>query len=209
MLRLAIAIATLAACGPGRPAADAPAPPLPEVAAGALRPVAAFDAISDRGARSRALFVEATRVMLHPRCANCHPDGDTPLQGTPPRPHDPPVVRGPDDRGVVGMPCAGCHQDRNQALPRVPGAPGWHLAPRAMAWVGRSPAALCAQLKDPARNGRRDLAAIVLHSARDPLVAWGWSPGHDREPAPGSQAEFGALMAAWVETGAACPEEVP
>jgi hypothetical protein len=51
------------------------------------------------------------------------------------------------------------------------------------------------------------LQQIIDHSAHDPLVAWGWSPGADREPAPGTQAELGALVAAWVESGAACPDE--
>jgi hypothetical protein len=49
------------------------------------------------------------------------------------------------------------------------------------------------------------LPQIVDHSAHDALVAWGWAPGSEREPAPGSQAQFAALIAAWVETGAECP----
>ena len=40
------------------------------------------------------------------------------------------AVRGPEDRGVVGMECTSCHQDKNVELARVPGAPNWHLAPR-------------------------------------------------------------------------------
>jgi len=173
--------------------------------AGGLRGPAEFATLADPRARSAAIFQEAARVMLGPRCTNCHPDGDSPLQGDAGRVHDPPVVRGADDRGVPGLPCGSCHQDRNLELARVPGAPGWHLAPRAMAWVGRTPHDLCEQLKDRTRNGGRDLAAIVDHAARDPLVAWAWAPGHDRVPAPGSQQVFGALMAAWVKDGAACP----
>jgi hypothetical protein len=41
--------------------------------------------------------------------------------------------------------------------------------------------------------------------AEDSLVGWGWNPGTGREPAPGTQKEFGALAKAWVESGAACP----
>jgi hypothetical protein len=41
--------------------------------------------------------------------------------------------------------------------------------------------------------------------AEDSLVGWGWAPGAGREPAPGTQKEFGALIAAWAESGAACP----
>jgi len=180
---------------------------VPPVAGNELRQVAAFSIISDEKERSRALFLEASRVLLHPRCANCHPSGDVPLQGMEMRPHDPPVTRGPEDRGVVGMECAGCHQDRNLDLPRVPGAPNWHVAPIEMAWVGKTPRHVCEQMKDPKRNGGRSLAQIVEHNAHDKLVGWGWSPGHDREPAPGTQEQFGALVAAWVDTGAECPSE--
>jgi hypothetical protein len=172
-----------------------------------LRSVADFDRIADRSERSRALFGEASRVFLHPRCVNCHPDGNTPHQGMALMRHDPPVIRGPEDRGVPGNECTTCHQDRNQELTRVPGAPKWQLAPIGMAWVGKSASYICHQIQDPKRNGGRTLAQIVEHNAHDKLVAWGWAPGHGREPAPGTQAQFGALIAAWVETGAQCPED--
>jgi hypothetical protein len=177
------------------------------VPANQLRAVAEFMAIEDRADRSRALFLEAARVLMHPRCVNCHPDGDTPHQGMQMALHDPPVVRGPSDNGVPGNECTTCHQDRNQELTRVPGAPRWHVAPREMAWVGKSAAYICNQLKDTKRNGGKSLAQIVEHNAHDELVAWGWNPGANREPAPGTQQEFGALVAAWVDSGAECPEE--
>ncbi|MEZ4240484.1 MAG: Isoquinoline 1-oxidoreductase subunit [Myxococcota bacterium] len=184
-----------------------PAAPLPP--AEGLRPVAAFDAIAGRRARSVALFDEVARVLTHPRCANCHPVDDRPRQGLDQVVHDPPVWRGPDDRGEAGAHCDACHQERNSEVSRVPGAPAWHLAPASMGWIGQSNAAICAQLQDPARNGGRTLAQIQEHLAGDALVAWGWAPGDDREPAPGSQAELAALAAAWIETGARCPEEAP
>jgi hypothetical protein len=194
-----------AGCGSSR-SASAPVA-LGEVEPGQLRPVADFDRIGDRGDRSRALFLEMSRVLLHPRCVNCHPDGDVPHQRMAMELHDPPVERGPEGRGVVGMECSSCHQDRNQELTRVPGAPGWHLAPLEMAWVGKSAAHVCEQLKDPRRNDGKTLAQIVEHNGHDALVGWGWAPGADREPAPGTQEQFGALTAAWVDTGAECPEE--
>jgi hypothetical protein len=203
---LACAALVAAACR-GEPRHSVGPVELPAVAPGELRPVADFDGIADRGARSRALFVEMSRVLMHPRCLNCHPNGDVPHQRMEMTLHDPPVTRGPDDRGVVGMECAGCHQDRNQPLTRVPGAPEWHLAPIEMAWVGKSARQICEQMKDPARNGGKSLAQLVEHNGHDELVGWGWAPGADREPAPGTQAAFGALTAAWVDTGAECPEE--
>lgn len=191
-------------CGGG---GHAPAPALPVAAKNALLTPRDFSAIADRDDRARAIFVEASRVMLHPRCKNCHPAGDSPAQGDHGRPHDPPVARGPEDTGVPALECTSCHQDRNAELARVPGAPNWHLAPIAMAWEGKTPGALCAQLKDRERNGDKSLREIVEHSASDELVAWGWAPGHDREPAPGTQAAFAALVDAWVNEGAACPKD--
>jgi len=41
----------------------------------------------------------------------------------------------------------------------------------------------------------------------DELVGWAWAPGGKRTPAPGTQAEFGALMQAWFDSGAVCPAE--
>lgn len=172
-----------------------------------LREPKDFDVIADRAERSRALFLEASRVLAHPRCINCHPSGDVPHQGMNAMLHDPPVVRGPDNQGVPGNECTTCHQDRNQEHTRVPGAPKWHVAPIEMAWVGKSPGYVCRQLKDPKRNGGKTLAQIVEHNAHDELVAWGWAPGSDREPAPGTQKAFGAIVEAWVATGAECPPE--
>ena len=146
-------------------------------------------------------------MLLHPRCVNCHPAGDSPHQGMEQLLHDPPVTRGPKDGGVAGLECTTCHQDRNQPLTRVPGAPKWQLAPLEMAWFGKSAPAICDQIKDRTRNGGKTLQQIVDHVAHDELVAWGWHPGADRKPAPGTQQQAGALFAAWVETGAECPEE--
>ncbi len=177
-------------------------------AAGAetLRAPREFESIADRSARSAALFAEASRALVSPRCVNCHPAGDTPLQGAADRVHEPPIVRTRNGMGVAGMQCDACHGRDNYDPGRVPGAPRWRLAPKQMAWEGLTPAALCAQLKDPARNGNRTLAKVAEHLRDDELVAWGWSPGASREPAPGSQKELAELIDAWIATGAACPE---
>lgn len=198
-------LAALAGCGQKPAPAQGPAGS-PPVAAGQLRSPDDFSGIADAKQRSAAIFLEASRVLTHPRCVNCHPGGDSPLQGDKEQLHEPPVVRGDHDQGVVGMHCSSCHQDDNQAIARVPGAPNWRLADRSMAWQGKTPRQICEQLKDPAKNGHRTLAQIVSHSAHDSLVAWGWNPGHGRTPAPGTQAELGALMEGWVESGAVCPK---
>jgi len=43
------------------------------------------------------------------------------------------------------------------------------------------------------------------HVAKDDLVAWAWSPGEGREPAPGNQQLAGQLVQAWIDSGAECP----
>jgi hypothetical protein len=170
-----------------------------------LRPAAEFSSISDQRARSLALFAEAGKVLQHPRCVNCHPASDSPHQTDRMRLHQPMVVRGPDGHGAPTLPCGTCHGPANFDPAHVPGHPEWHLAPVSMAWEGRSLGQICEQIKDRARNGDRDLAAIVRHVSDDSLVGWAWTPGSDRTAAPGTQAEFGRIMRAWADSGAYCP----
>jgi hypothetical protein len=173
-----------------------------------LRGPDAFADIADETARSAAIFTEMGKVLTHPRCVNCHPAGDSPLQRAG-EPHQPPVVRGPAGFGVTTMRCMTCHGSENVAFTTeagsVPGHQPWQLAPREMAWEGKSLAEICRQIADPARNGGKSLAELVEHNGHDGLVGWGWDPGEGREPAPGSQMTFGELTAAWVATGAHCP----
>ena len=68
-----------------------------------LKTPAAFASIADDEERAAALFVEMSKVMLHPRCANCHPVTGGPTQGDDMHPHEPPVVRG------AGIGAAGVH----------------------------------------------------------------------------------------------------
>ena len=170
-----------------------------------LRPVTSFAGITDQRARSIALFGEMSKVLRHPRCMNCHPAGDRPTHTDVMRPHQPLVVRGTGGHGAPGLPCATCHHAANFDPAGTPGHPDWHLAPASMAWQGRSPAQICAQIKDRSRNGNRDLAALIRHLSEDSLVGCAWSPGGRRTPAPGTQAQFGELAKAWAQTGAHCP----
>jgi len=208
------AFLAVAACG-GETVPEESAAPGPSVAASGptevkgLKTPAAFAAIADEGERSAALFSEMFKVISHPRCMNCHPRGDTPMQGDAMATHMPPVARGPAGFGVPGMECNACHGATNVAYVgadgSIPGHEPWMLAPVSMGWIGLSQGEICVQLKDETRNGGRDLDALLEHHAEDGLVGWGWAPGEGREPAPGDQETFGALTAAWIEAGAACP----
>jgi hypothetical protein len=176
------------------------------VPSGTLASVESFSSISDPTARSAAYFTELGKVLTNPRCLNCHPAGDRPRQGDTERLHQPPVERGADGFGLPAMRCPICHQAANFDPGRVPGNPIWHLAPRGMAWEGKTLGEICVQIKDPARNGNRSLESLVEHIGEDRLVGWVWAPGSGRKPAPGTQKEAGALVEAWVKTGAACPK---
>jgi len=171
-----------------------------------LQSPSAFQGIPDRAQRSQAIFAELGKVLTHPRCMNCHPAGDQPLQGAEHRIHYPPA-----HRAGLGDTCATCHTDRNVTIhvtasfQSIPGHPRWELAPLSMAWEGKSLGEICRQLKDKDRNGGRDLALLQEHIAKDDLVAWGWNPGAGREPAPGSQDLAGQLAKAWIDSGAECP----
>jgi hypothetical protein len=202
--RFVVGVISLAAASTvrvdGEPSATRATRPL----ATELQPVSTFH-IADRRARSIALFREAGKVLQHPRCMNCHPQTERPTQTDRMRPHQPLVVRGVDGHGAAGMPCTACHHAGNFDPGRVPGHPDWRLAPATMAWQGRSLAQICSQIKDRARNGGRDLVALIHHVSEDSLVGWAWAPGAGRTPAPGTQAQFGELMKAWAATGAFCP----
>jgi len=174
-----------------------------------LKSPSAFASIANRTERSRAIFGEIGKVITHPRCMNCHPAGDHPLQGDDQHEHMPPVWRG--ETGHLATNCSGCHTEHNVTLHEgagyksIPGNPRWDIAPVSMAWQNKSLGDICRQLKDVNLNGGRDLALLQEHIAKDELVAQGWDPGEGRVPAPGSQRAAGQLVQAWIDSGAECP----
>ncbi|MBR0814389.1 Isoquinoline 1-oxidoreductase subunit [Bradyrhizobium diazoefficiens] len=200
---LAMIAFVVAMTGSGPSGAD------PSSASTTLRNAAAFSSISNQADRSRALFEEIGKVLTNPRCMNCHPAGDHPLQGDDSHEHVPPIWRAETVHFEVN--CSGCHGGKNFSLHEaatyrsIPGHPRWGFAPLSMAWEGKSLGEICRQLKDVQLNGGRDLAALQEHIAKDDLVAWGWNPGEGRKPAPGSQQAAGELVQAWIDSGAECP----
>ncbi len=150
-------------------------------------------------------FGTVYKVFLHPRCANCHPAGDAPLQHDDQRPHGQNVTRRSERNGLK---CSSCHLDKNGTRPSTPpGAPNWHLPPAEtpMVFVGRRPGQLCVQLKDPSHTGGKDLPALLKHVAEDALVGWGWDPGPGRTKVPIPRAKLVADMRTWIDAGAPCP----
>nr|WP_246135683.1 hypothetical protein [Mesorhizobium intechi] len=151
-------------------------------------------------------------VFSHPRCADCRVADDRPRWSGA---HDGAafvhafdVQRGTDGAGLgnPGLRCTICHFSSNsKALPGPAGADGRHLAPTEMAWFGKSSAEICAQIKDPARNGDRKLTDVALHVRNDKPVAWSWAPGADREPAPGLAEAAHQAIENWTAAGSPCP----
>ena len=185
------------------------------LAAGALRPRpeharAAGELRVDRRHRAalgRAIFTELGKVLTHPRCVNCHPAGDRPRQGDA-RPAAPAAGRARAGRASAASRCAARSATRRRtstpaACPAIPNG----ISRRAR-WRGRARrfAEICEQIKDPARNGNRKPEDLIHHIGDDTLVGWAWAPGYGRQPAPGTQKIAGALVEAWVKTGAACPK---
>jgi len=160
-------------------------------------------------ARAKAAFAAIVPVLKHPRCLNCHANGDFPRQGDDSHAHTQNVKRGPFGHGVTSQKCATCHQTENVAgLNMPPGAPNWHLPPpnMPMIWEGKTPREICQQIKDPRQNNNKSVAAIVEHVTSDKLVLWGWNPGEGRTLPPLSHQEFAAKFAEWAKFGASCPD---
>jgi len=158
---------------------------------------------------SREAFLQVYKVFTSPRCQNCHPAGDAPLQGDDSHVHQQNVKRGKDGLGVYGMRCNTCHQTGNVPGEHMPpGNPKWLLPSpdHKMVFVGRSPAQLCRQLNDPKETGGRSLQQLLEHVSTDELVGWAWAPGSGRNPPPLSRTETVAQMKIWIAAGGACPQ---
>ena len=160
---------------------------------------------SDREA-SLSAWDRVVTVLQHARCSNCH-QPEEPLQGDNRRRHSPRVVRGRDNMGVPGMRCASCHREEgNNEASRVPGATDWKMPPRSMSWARLPAGQLCRTLKDPSKNGRRSLQAIIKHMQDDSLVHWSWDPGGTRESLSMPHHVFVEFVEEWVRSGAHCPD---
>jgi len=157
-----------------------------------------------------ALFTAFVPVLRHPRCMNCHSQGDFPRQGDDGHRHTMNVRRGPDGHGVTAEKCSTCHQDHNLAGSHLPpGAPHWGLPPAnmPMIWQGLTDAQICQSIKDPKQNRGRNLDQLVEHLTEDKLAMWGWNPGEGRTRVPMPHDEFAAKVKRWQAAGAPCPSK--
>lgn len=154
-------------------------------------------------------FADVASVLQSPRCVNCHPAGNRPMQTDESRPHSFAISRTSTESGLE---CATCHREQNSEAWGVeggpPGSPHWGLPPADMPMVfeGRTLGELCEQLKDPSRSGHDDLDEFIEHLIHDPLVHWGWEPGGDRTTPPLEYDDFLERARIWVDAGGPCPE---
>ncbi|KOS05123.1 hypothetical protein AM493_03020 [Flavobacterium akiainvivens] len=152
-------------------------------------------------------FQKVYSVLMSPRCMNCHPKGDVPLQGEDSHLHQMMPQRGKDGKGLYAMKCTNCHQPENTpGLHMPPGHKDWHLPPADMKMVfeGKTAHELAKQLVDPKQNGGKDLKKLVEH-ADDGLVKTGWNPGEGLKKPPLTHAEFKKSWIEWIEKGAYAP----
>src|SRR5579863_1940685 len=156
---------------------------------------------------SVAAFKQVYRVLQSPRCMNCHPSDDVPLQGDDHHLHTMSPRRGVNGMGMYAMKCSNCHQPANApGLHTPPGNPKWHLPPADMKMVfqGRTAHQLAKQLIDQNQNGHKSMEELIAHVS-DTLIRGAWHPGEGRTLPPMSYAAFKKAWITWLAKGAYAP----
>lgn len=167
-------------------------------------------------AEGLAAFDRIYEVASHPRCSNCHVGADNiPMWSGPTygktRPHGMAINAGESRIGAETTPCSACHavntrlNDIPHAAPQV--AMTWMLAPVEAAWFGKTSDEICQQLRDPERNGGRDMLDLAAHLDHDLILHWAWTPGGGRAPAPYSLQEHVDDILIWGVAGMPCRED--
>jgi mono/diheme cytochrome c family protein len=159
-------------------------------------------------AESARAFLKVYKVLMSPRCMNCHPAGDAPLQGDDSHIHTMNVVRGPDGKGLYASKCSNCHQPANTpGLHTPPGNPKWQLPPSDMKMVfqGKTARQLALQIMNYNLNGHKNTAQLIAH-ARDTLVKVAWAMGEGRMPPPMSYTAFVNVWDTWIKKGGYAPK---
>lgn len=166
-----------------------------------------YNSINADSVESAQAFLQAYKVLMSPRCMNCHPSGDRPLQGDDSHIHIMNVRRGKNGKGIYALKCSNCHQPENSpGLHTPPGNPKWGLPPANMKMVfqGRSAHDLALQIMDYNRNGHKNKEQLLEH-ARDTLVKAGWNMGEGRTKPPLQYDDFVEVWDAWLNKGGYAP----
>lgn len=165
-------------------------------------------AVNTDSVESVTAFMEVYKVLTNPRCMNCHPAGDIPLQGNDSHIHNMLPQRGKDGKGVYAMKCSNCHQPENTiGAHKPPGNPKWQLPPANMKMVfqGKTAHELALQIMDYNKNGHKNKEQLLEH-ARDTLVKTGWNMGEGRPAPPLTYNDFLKAWDTWIEKGGYAPQ---
>ena len=168
---------------------------------------AKYNSINADSVESAQAFLQVYKVLMSPRCMNCHPSGDRPLQGDDSHIHIMNVQRGKNGKGIYALKCSNCHQPENSpGLHTPPGNPKWALPPANMKMVfqGRSAHDLALQIMDYNRNGHKNKEQLLEH-ARDTLVKAGWNMGEGRTKPPLQYDDFVKVWDTWINKGGYAP----
>ena len=156
---------------------------------------------------SAKAFMQVYKVLMSPRCMNCHPSGNVPLQGDDSHLHTMSPKRGEDGKGMYAMKCTNCHQPENTPGEHTPpGNPKWQLPPSDMKMVfqGKTARQLAIQIMDYSKNGHKNKEQLLEH-ARDTLVKAGWTMGGGRKPPPIDYNDFLKVWDTWINKGGYAP----
>ena len=164
--------------------------------------------INKDSVESAKAFLEVYKVLMSPRCMNCHPAGDQPLNGDDNHEHPMNIQRGQNGMGLYALRCSNCHQSENTpGMHTPPGNPKWRLPPSDMKMVfqGKTAHQLAIQIMDYKLNGHKDKKQLIEH-ARDTLVRAGWHMGEGRTPPPLAYKDFLKVWDTWINKGGYAPK---
>ncbi|MEJ7588857.1 MAG: hypothetical protein WKI04_14970 [Ferruginibacter sp.] len=164
---------------------------------------------SSDSSESVKAFMKVYMVLMSPRCMNCHPSGDVPLQGDNSLLHQMAPKRGKDGKGIYAMKCSSCHQPENTpGIHTPPGNPKWALPPADMKMVfeGKKPRELALQIMNYEQNGHKNKEQLLEH-ARDTLVKAGWNMGEGRIQPPLTYDAFVTEWDTWITKGGFAPAQ--
>ncbi len=126
-------------------------------------------------------------------------------------PHGMYIRAGESRVGAETMPCRTCHVSAVSAN-ATPHAPpkiddAWRLPPVELAWHGRASEEVCVQLRNPDTNDGFEMDALAEHLDTSAFVAWGFTPGADREAPPGSLDDMIKALGLWAAAGTPCASD--
>ncbi len=152
-------------------------------------------------------------VASHPRCTNCHVgESGVPMwEGLgygEDQKHGMNVQSDASRIGAESIPCRTCHVTSG-AENTVPHAPphiddAWRLPPVELAWLDKTSAEICAQLRDPDTNDGNTIAELMDHVRTSEFVNWGFAPGAARSGPEGSTEQMARDLEVWGAAGTPC-----